>query len=124
MLAYRQSTFIEKSTSKTDLEPENVSRLRQDALFSVKIISQTVFPDPTEIEDLRCKWVVALQNTINHFYIDTITVSADIILFLLYYLHSFRYQSCCYMSGIIFTFIVKHKVYVFESFYLGNIHLE
>lgn len=40
------STFIEKSTSKTDLEPENVSRLRQDALFSVKIISQTVFPDP------------------------------------------------------------------------------
>lgn len=51
-----------------------------------------------------------ITNKINHCYIDTITVSADIVLFLLYYLHSVRYQCCCYMSGIIFTFIVKDLI--------------
>lgn len=89
----------------------------------VKTFGQTVFPPNETLNKTLRFWIMyrnqglkmqgvgcCITNTINHFYIDTITVSADIILFLLYYLHSVRYQCCCYMSGIIFTFIVKDLI--------------
>ncbi len=46
--------------------------------------------------------------------------SVDIILFLLYYLHSVRYPCCCYMSGIIFTFIVMGLVLIVWILSLGK----